>query len=189
MVLFVALIALVSMLLSGIALMRSSDTANVIAGNFAWKESSLQAADVGVDLAFAMLAGISNASTNNVPIANQYFPVMQGVDTKGIPTGINWSGLTATQVTGTGNSIKYVIERMCQGSPSDSVNGPAPANTAEISRYCITVVSQNSPGGSGGSNAAGHAAFMNNGAVYYRVTVRVSGPRDAVSMVQGMISL
>ena len=41
-VLFIALIVLVAMSLAGVALMRSVDTALVVAGNFAFKKSAIR---------------------------------------------------------------------------------------------------------------------------------------------------
>ena len=183
-VLFVALIAMVAMLLAGIALMRSTDTANVLAGNFAFKESSLQAADLGMDMAFAALPTL--ATTGNVPVQNQYFTVMQPVNAAGVPNGINWQNVPKTPVPNTGNSVQYVIERMCQGTPTDTTNGPVPTNITDIAQYCVTVPTQSLHAG---SMSVGDATFTGSGTVYYRTTVLVTGPRGATSMVQGVISL
>ena len=181
-VLFIALIALVAMTLAGIALMRSVDTANVIAGNFAFRESTLHATDVGIDAAFAALPALS--ATGNVPVANQYFPVMQTLDAQGVP-GVTWTSVPSTTIPNTGNSYQYVVERMCTASTLDPVNGPSPANTGEITQYCITVPTASS---TGGSKKSGGVTFSGSGVVYYRVTVRVTGPHGAVSMAQGTLS-
>lgn len=182
--LFISLIALVSMLLAGIALMRSTDTANVIAGNFAFKESSLHAADAGIDLAFVALPAF--AATGNVPVANVYYTTMLPIDGKGVPVGIDWSRVPTAAIGNTGNVVQYIIERMCQGTITDPVNGPTPTDTAKLIRYCIAPPMQ---AAQGGSKAAGHSEFAGSGVVYYRVTVRVTGVRNSVSMVQAMLSL
>ncbi|MDH2919235.1 MAG: hypothetical protein PXX73_08585 [Sideroxydans sp.] len=182
--LLISLIALVSMMLAGIALMRSVDTANVVAGNFAFKEASLQAADIAMEAAFTALPGL--AATGNVPVANQYYAVMQPVDIKGSPTSVTWSAVPVINTSIAGYSVQYVIERMCAGSVTDPINGPAPGNIAEQTKYCTTLANA---GSEGGSRATGHVTFRGNGVVYYRVTVRSTGPHNAVSMVQGTISL
>ncbi len=182
--LFIALIALVAMMLAGIALMRSVDTANIVAGNFAFKEASLQAADLGMEAAFTALPAL--AAKGNVPVPNQYYAVLQGVDPQGIPAGVTWSKVPLIQTKIKGYSIQYVIERMCKGSVADPINGPAPGNVAEEKKYCTTIAN---PTNQGGSKATGHVTFSGNGVVYYRVTVRSTGPHNAVSMVQGTISL
>lgn len=57
-VLLVAMIALVALSLSGIMLMRTIDTSNVVSGNFAFNEATTQMADVGG-------AAAQNEVTNN----------------------------------------------------------------------------------------------------------------------------
>ena len=54
-VVLVAIIVLVVMLLAGIALVRSIDTTNVIAGNLAFQQSATHSADTGVEAAIAWL--------------------------------------------------------------------------------------------------------------------------------------
>lgn len=180
-VLFIALIALVAMTLAGIALMRSVDTANVIAGNFAFKESTLHASDGAVGAAFNALPAL--AAAGNVAVANQYFPVIQPLDAQGVPTTVNWNAVPSTAVAGTGNRFQYVIERMCQDG---TATGPPPNNAGLISASCITVPTAST---TSGSKKSGGVTFTGSGVVYYRVTVRVTGPHGAVSMVQGTISL
>ena len=51
-VLFIALIVLVAMSLAGIAIMRSVDTGNLIAGNVAFQQGTLASADRGIDDAY-----------------------------------------------------------------------------------------------------------------------------------------
>lgn len=182
--LFISLIALVAMMLAGIALVRSVDTANIVAGNFAFKEASLNAADLGMEEAFKALPAL--ALQGNVPVANQYYAVIQGVDPQGVPAGITWSAVPVIPTNIKGYSVQYVIERMCKGSVADPINGPAPGNVAEEKKYCTTIANSNNQGG---SKASGHVTFSGNGVVYYRVTVRSTGPHNAVSMVQGTISL
>ena len=62
--LFIALIVLVAMTLAGIAIMRSVDTGNLVAGNMAFKQSSLSASDNGIAQAFNWLTTtINNPAT------------------------------------------------------------------------------------------------------------------------------
>jgi len=62
--LIIALIVLVAMTLAGIATMRSVDTATVMAGNIAFRQSALNAADQGVQAAFALLQPTSSSGLN-----------------------------------------------------------------------------------------------------------------------------
>ena len=51
-VLVISLIVLVALTLAGLALVRSTDTGNVISGNFAFRMAALQSVDTGVEAAF-----------------------------------------------------------------------------------------------------------------------------------------
>ncbi|MEJ7807583.1 MAG: hypothetical protein WKG03_16870, partial [Telluria sp.] len=57
-VLLMALIALVALTLAGLAMVRSVDTGNVIAGNMAFRQAAMQQVDVGIEAAFIALPGI-----------------------------------------------------------------------------------------------------------------------------------
>ena len=64
-VLMMALIVLVAMTLAGIALVRSVDTSNIIAGNLAFKQAATNSGDTGVEAAAAWLAANSAALNND----------------------------------------------------------------------------------------------------------------------------
>ena len=157
--LIIALIALVALTMAGIALVRSVDTGNVIAGNFAFRQSSMQATDTGVEAAFTQLGTIVGAA--DTAIANQYYPVMQPLDGNGIPTTVTWSSVPGTTM-GSNNeyTMRYVIERMCTGTSGVVIT--------DIVTNCVVDQGQIS-----GSQKAGAAVFTTAGAVNYRVTVRV----------------
>jgi Tfp pilus assembly protein PilX len=56
--LIMVLIMLTAMAIAGVALVRVVDSANVISGNFAFRQSTLNIADLGVEAAAADLAAI-----------------------------------------------------------------------------------------------------------------------------------
>lgn len=177
--LFIALIALVSMTMAGIALVRSVDTSNLIAGNLAFRQAGLHASDVGVETAFDALGTIVTTSLDaNWPSgcatgACNYYPTMQATNAKGIPTVIgDWSTVPFTTVNGDYH-VKYVIDRLC--------NGPTPVTDITGNCYADAVAG-------GGTRKAGGVVFSGAQAVYYRVTVRVEGPRNTTSMVQALLS-
>jgi len=60
-VLLIVLIMLVAMTLAGIGMMRSVDTASIVAGNLAFKQSTINAADAGTSTAFNALTLIANS--------------------------------------------------------------------------------------------------------------------------------
>ena len=69
--------------------------------------------------------------------------------------------------------VKYVIDRLC--------NGPTPVT--DITGNCYAEAATG-----GGTKKAGGIVFSGAQAVYYRVTVRVEGPRNTTSMVQALLS-
>lgn len=179
-VLFIALIALVVMTLAGIALVRSVDTGNVIAGNFAFKQGTVQAADVGVELAFAALQNIA-ATSLDTNIANQYFATMQATTPAGVPSTVVWANVPCRNsanatISCTDQSLyrlQYVIDRLCTGT----------LPITDKQKQCYN----EAPTG-GGSKKAAAVSFSGVTTIYYRVTVRVLGPRETVSFVQAIVS-
>jgi len=181
-VLFIALIALVAMTMAGIALMRSVLTANVIAGNFAFKESTMHATDRGAELAVTALpALIANVGTTQVN--NQYYPTIQSevADIPGLPATVDWSAVPSTAIPNTGNTVQYVVERMCDPLPAGG--SPDQNQRGDVTDYCITLP-QCSPGVSIDS-----PPFCVAGDINYRVTTRVTGPRGTVSVVQTIVAM
>ena len=73
-VLFIALIVLVAMTLAGIGMVRSIDTGNLIAGNLAFKQATLQASDSGIETGYQwLLANTGGTTLNNTDAANGYY--------------------------------------------------------------------------------------------------------------------
>jgi Tfp pilus assembly protein PilX len=187
-VLMIALIVLVALTLAGLSMVRSVDTGSTIAGNFAFRQAALSAADSGVEAAFGVLNGSAgNGLVQSAPdnlVANKYYPVMQATDANGIPTGITWSsaytlsdvpaGVTAVTVP-TGYDVRFVIERMCTGAyPVTDVAGKC--------------VNERTTDASGGSVGIGRPRFTGATKTNYRVTVRVEGPRNTVSVAQAIVA-
>lgn len=173
--LIIALIALIAMTLAGLALIRSADTSNVISGNLAFREASLHATDVGVETALTTLATVVTSSPDaNYPAgcavgACNYYPTLQSaVTASGVPTVINWGTVPQNTVDGS-YAVQYVVDRLCTG----------PTPVTDVAGKCM-----NMTGTSVGSKKAGAVSFTSASQVYYRVTVRVVGPRNSVSLVQ-----
>lgn len=188
-VLFIALIVLVAMMLASIALVRSVDTANVIAGNLAFKQATVQAADFGVEVAATELPNIiaGAVDTDVTPGASGapnywYYATRRDADATGVPitkeagiagaaTAIDWTNVpVATTVAG--NAVQVVIDRLCLG----------PAPVTDIAANCFFEGST-----AGGTKKKGGSVFTAVTTVYYRVTARVTGPRNTVSMVQAIV--
>jgi Tfp pilus assembly protein PilX len=177
-VLLIALIVLVAMSLAGIAMIRSVDTSLGIAGNIAFKQSTLQGSDIGVRSATAWIstnaAGVTLQTSN---LANGYYSNLAAEPNWFDPA--NWGAGKAVQVNGgvpdaAGNTIQYVIHRMC-------ANADTPYNSPGQSCALYNPVSA---GSTGGSMSVGNVVFQGVPKVYYRITTRVDGPRSTVSITQ-----
>lgn len=90
-VLLVALIALVALSLSGIVLMRSVDTSNVISGNFAFNEATTQMAEVGINEAQSFIAGnlYSNKLALGLTNCNAAGPTLPTTTATTLPAAAN----------------------------------------------------------------------------------------------------
>ncbi|TAK89832.1 MAG: hypothetical protein EPO06_10465 [Burkholderiaceae bacterium] len=186
-VLLIALIVLIAMTLGGLALMRSVEGNSLISGNLAFKKAALQSGDVGSEAALTELSTIVAASADaqypagctpasSYPNACRYYPTILPLNTDGTPqapdgTAINWNNIQSTTVSG--NTVRYVVERMCQGTLPIS----------DISASCVVDAA-----GGGGSNVMGNSSFTNAASVYYRITVRIDGPRSTSSFSQVIVS-
>lgn len=173
--LLIAMIALVAMTLAGLALLRSADTGNVISGNLAFRQASLHATDVGVEAALTTLTTIAaSAPDANYPAgcatgACNYYPTIQtAVNAAGVPATIDWS-LVSTATVDSSYAVQYVVDRLCDG----------PTPVTDPARKCMAL-----SGTSVGSKRAGADSFTSANQIYYRVTVRVVGPRNSQSIVQ-----
>lgn len=175
--LFITLIAVVALSFAGLALVRSVDTTNQIAGNLAFRQGALHATDVGIEAAYNALATITTSSNDaNYPSACasgacQYYALKQATDTRGIPTVINWANVPETTVNSS-YKVKYVIDRWCEGTlpVTDKVG------------QCST-----SDAAGGGTKKAGGVVFSASLLTYYRITTQVTGPRNTISIVQALV--
>lgn len=172
-VLLIALTVLVAMSLAGVALMRSVDNTVVVAGNMAFKQASLQVADYGTQQAANWLAQNAGATVlHNTDTPKGYYssrppeePDWFGVDIWAQSYSLN-SGVADAQ----GNVIRYVIHRMCAAAdspPDDCIMFFPPAVAGAMS-----------------SKQTGAPAYEAFPQIYYRVTTRVEGPRNNVTVIQ-----
>jgi Tfp pilus assembly protein PilX len=170
-VLFIALIVLVAMTLAGIAMMRSVDTNNLIAGNLAFRTAAASAGDAAVEAARTWLM----AKTPGELEADQagYFANWQpSFD----PKTFDWLGSsTLVGADSNGNTIYYVAHRMCNES-AKSIDATDCAKVATVS------VGSTKGGGSYGSSPLSGTSL-----VFYRITSKIEGPKFTVSYLQAFI--
>jgi Tfp pilus assembly protein PilX len=182
-VLIISLIVLVAMTLAGIALLRSVDIATLIAGNLAFRQSSTTGADTGVGAGRQWLMNAVNAPAVDLTVDHAgvgYFSSWDG-GAGGVfdPTTFNWAGnSSATFVDAAGNSVIYVVHRMCEhsGNPNDpAVNCIAGPSFASGGSQGLRNPPPICPPACGTPNP------------YYRITARSTGPRNTVAYTQVVV--
>lgn len=190
-VLVLALIVLVAMTLAGIALVRSIDTTNIIAGNLAFQQAAKHSTDTGVEAAIQWLQDTSPATLENNDSSRGYRAAMipatsqtgsqfwealvsTGVSPCALPFVAGNCNAAATRDTA-GNSVSYIVQRLCR--TEGNKNG---AECASTSSSVLNV---------GNTEASGEDTFTKTTAVFYQINVRVDGPRNTVSYVQAIVSM
>ncbi|MEO8302568.1 MAG: hypothetical protein ABI724_00455 [Betaproteobacteria bacterium] len=188
-VLIIALIVMLALALAGIALLRSTDTATIVTGNLVLKQAAGSAVDRGVERAvytlweaapmldrtqhdtsknyYACIRGSSGgcmAANSTVPKIPDLLRSANGCAGTGLT-----SGLIANDAAG--NTSCYVIERMCLNT------GAAVGNNCNLST-----------GAFGADLGTQHyVGLIRPGDAFYRVTVRVEGPRNTVTYAQAVL--
>jgi Tfp pilus assembly protein PilX len=170
-VLFVSLIIMVAMTLAGLAVIRMADTNVLIAGNLAFRKNALHSAEAGVE---AARTWIQSRTSNDLQSddGGSYYGSWSNFD----PRTYDWANRSTLAIAedAAGNRIRYVVHRLCQ------------ATGAATATPCVTVQS-----GTGASTKRGphYGDYPLTGGVqpYFRVTVRVEGPRGTVSYVQSIL--
>lgn len=178
-VLVIALVVLVAMTLAAIALSRSVDIATQIAGNLAYRQSGVQASDGAVEIARDWLRGRDLTSLNSDMAPSYYSSANGGVtSTPAVfdPLTFDWSGKSPVPMDAAGNTAVYVIHRMCDVAGGDP---------SVVSTNCFTVpLTTCTSGGAIGPVPKPCSPSVNP---YYRITVRISGPKNTVTYTQAVI--
>lgn len=193
-VLIIALIVLVAMTLASIAMVRSVDTAGIIAGNIAFRQSGVAGADAGVEAAIAWLGANPALLDKDLPGKGYYATGQYCLDLTGggrldkecgLPHAVlDWNSTGAVArlpEDAAGNKVSYVIHRMCDSE--GPVDGAACANDQSASSE------GRSKGIATQEKNYGDIDMVSISRVYYRITVRVDGPRNNTSLIQTIVSL
>lgn len=196
-VLLIALIVLVAMTLAGIALVRSVDTGNMVAGNMAFKQGATLAGDAGTESAIAWLTPLNGSTTlyvNNA--AKGYYATSQATldltnrSSSATLPAVDWddngcSGMLfsvcikpAPAITVGDNAVSYIIHRLCKME----------ADPNSIDNSCVTYQSSSSTSPKRGELKYGDdKRFEPLPGPYYRIVSRVKGPRNTISFIEAMI--
>jgi type IV pilus assembly protein PilX len=204
-VLMIALIILVALTIGGIALVRSVDTTNIISGNLAFQQAATHAGETGTEDAIRIfIEPSSDAALQNNDFSKGYTASMPpGVwraagDTAGNPA--SWDAYWSTVIdpvpkvlpvtakscghgggractlptdTATSNTVSYTIQRLCAtaGIPTEAPTGCA-SGTKQYAEC----------------HKPGCVPLALPAQYYYRVTTRITGPRNTISYVQAIVA-
>lgn len=176
-VLMIVLVALLAMMVSVIALSRSMDTNQMVAGNLAFRNAAVHSSDAGIQNAVTWLQGAAGTPVLHATSPGDgYYAVV--IEPNWDDPQL-WEQCPACRIDdAAGNSVQWVVHRMCsaQGNP----------NAAGVSCSLLLAGSAAAAGGSYAGDATNFAGVAQN---YYRVTVRVVGPRNTGTLVQAFVSL
>lgn len=191
-VLVIALIVLAAMTLAAAAMVRTVDTSTLLARNISFKRDALNRADFALEAAIDQFRGTgalaTSGNTQNDMPAENFSAVMLPTDTDGVPLVMKGNtsdtfGSSPTWGKGPagpglipaaqklGMNPVYLIERMCRMAG------------AALPENCIV---------NGRAQAGGTQPNDKPGQLFpplYRITARVTGPRNTVSFVQAIFSL
>jgi type IV pilus assembly protein PilX len=186
-VLFIALIVMVALSIAGIALIRSVDTGMSITANLGFRQASIPPSTWAVENAISAMfekKTISDLEKKNLN-ENYYayrFEIKDNSkpeDKMGVPYHLQGAGTSPPNYPGTfqkttdaaGNTIRYVIERMCLDE------GPATAANCDMSP----------PKKSEATTAMELVKPELIRVPFYRLTVRVDGPNNTTTFAQAML--
>ena len=182
-VLFIALIVLVAMTMAGIGMVRSIDTGTMVAGNLGFKQSALNSSEAGLQQAYDWLvANAGGGGLSNTNTAQGYYSSRPAAEPDWTAAE-TWEDAVVMAEDATGNTVSYVIHRMCT-QPNTPYNG----TNAGVANQCAMTTATNTPG-AGGSMSVGSYAFAGTPQVFYRITARSQGPRNTESYVQAMVAI
>lgn len=190
-VLIIAMIVLVLMSLAAMSVIRSTDTGTLVAGNLAFRQATMHAADVAIDRAWEELVPGSYDGKTNYFSTRQTAAPNDFSNAQTIAASTVWSsasvpcfderGRTVDCSIDTGGyRIQYLIERQCR-------NDPDLADARDIMIEC-SVDHETAATATAAAIAAGTAVDPAALNVYFRLIIRARGPRGTVGFYEAMVS-
>jgi Tfp pilus assembly protein PilX len=201
--LIVVLIGLVIISMAAVALLRSTDTGTLIAGNLSFKRAALSTGDAGTEAAIAWLAANIGSATLLADSAGSgyYATSSDGCDLTGQRTpadntdDLPWTGAApancnmvpvASNPAGVaaGYSVSYVINRICNAAGDSNALVAADGITPMV---CSRVLGSASESSTKSGGYYGNLPLTGSAETYYRITTRILGPRNTVRFVQAYV--
>ncbi len=163
----VVLVLLTVMLLGGLALARMTEVGTLAAGNSAFRDAALQASEIGLNEVYAQVRAIGD---ENVAVGTWYRPSTMATDANGLPV-VDWD--TLPEVVVGQYSLRYVADRICQGAlpVADPLKQCLVRQIPQLESADATKEELDPPN-----------------AKQFRVTIRVTGPKNTQTWVQSMVT-
>lgn len=161
------LLLLSVMLIGGLALARITEIGTLATGNNAYRDASLQASELGLNTAYAAVRALPNENAN---AGTWYWATIQPAEAAtGLPI-VNWNN--APEVVAGNYNVRYVVERMCDT-----------AVITDTLRQCLV---RHAP--QIDSSKFGQEPLDPPNSRQFRITVRVTGPKDTQTWVQSLVT-
>lgn len=164
----VVMVLLSVMLLGALALARMTEVGSLATGNAAYREASIQASEIGLNAAFTQVKALPIAN-ENTDAAPWYWATAQAQDANGLPQ-IDWAA--APEIVVGAYGVRYVVERVC-----------TVADVTNPLRECL-VKQVKVPGSARDEDDK----LDSPNSKQYRVTIRVTGPKDTTTFVQSLVT-
>lgn len=159
--LILVLVLLAVMLIGTVTMINTTGLSAAMAGNAAFRQGATGAAQFGIDAGAQLIRALA-APDNN---AAGYYATRRPSDAFGLPD-VGWD--SQPEIVQGMYSVRWLVERLCSKTP---VVDP----TTDCSGYTLVAAS---------SSKVGATTYAQGGGIYYRVTVRVMGPKNTESYVQ-----
>lgn len=175
-VMFVALIVMVAMALAALALVRAVDTTTAVVGNLGFRQASILPGNAAVEEAVSALFEKKSIALEAHDVSQNYFASkLSGDDARGVPALLTKACSTKNVAKvlpedAAGNTVCYVIERMCKD--------PGVATGINCDMLPPKVAA---------GTTVGDPSVTLPQVPFYRLTVRVDGPRNTASFMQVML--
>jgi len=164
----VVLILLTVMLLGGLALARMTEVGTVAVGNAGFRNAALQATEVGLNTAFQNISAIAVAD-EDADAGNWYWSTNREQDANGLPV-VDWA--QAPEITVGDYRVRYVAERVCTVAAVVDPLLDCLVRQALVPTSADPTREKVDPPNS----------------KQYRVTVRVTGPKETTTFVQSLFT-
>ncbi len=168
-VLLIALIVLVAMTLAGAAMVRQITSGVGIAGNIGFRQNALTASDLGIESARAALNTLSAGTPTALEsdILPGYYASLPATPID-FTKPATWANATTLPIDSTGNTVSYVVHRMCS----------LPGARTLPNNQCVLQASK--------ADITAPTDYITSGQAFYRITARVQGVRGSTTYVQVM---